>query len=340
MSHRLLLELRARDAWDQRDYAGSQGLAEQMAASALDDGDDFAWWNATFLVSECLRKQGLMNESRVVADELATHPLTSQSKALSARVHTLRAFALQGSGDLSAAVADARRAVEDARLEPDQYTIVIESQNALVAALAESGLLEEAWTECGGLAELLETNPDVKYSGQSYWAIGNVAFLLKHIDEGVHHHQLAARSLSPTNDLDLWARFNHGSAQFRLAAGITAPETLECIERAELAISIVGGTERDRLELRLTRAQWSVLTGQFDTAVEQLRAIVESKDLLASHVAAQAYLLLGQALATRAPKPEALSNLEESERLFLQSGAQDRALTARTLIDELESSQG
>ena len=156
----------------------------------------------------------------------------------------------------------------------------------------------------------------------------------------MHHHQLAARSLSPTNDLDLWARFNHGSAQYRLTAGITAPETLECIERAELAISIVGGTERDRLELRLTRAQWSVLTGQVAAAVEQLRAIVESKDLLASHIAAQAYLLLGQALAVRAPGTEALSNLEESERLFLQSGAQDRAQTARTLIDELQSSQG
>jgi tetratricopeptide (TPR) repeat protein len=333
---RLLLELRARDAWNQRAYESAQKLAEELAAAATQDGDDLGWWNATFLSGECLRKQGLMEESRSVADELAAHPLTMQSKALSARVFTLRAFALQGRGSLTEAVDAARSAVRDAEAAPEQVTIWVEAQNALIAALAESGRLEDAWNECLALAELLSKEPNSQTSGLGYWAIGNVAFLLKRITEGVEYHQLAAKNLSPTNDLDLWARFNRGSADFRLAAGIIEPETLECIERAELASSIVGGTERDRLELRLIRAQWLVLTGQLEAAGKQLTDIIDNKHLLASHVAAQAHFLLGQALAASAGNADALADLRLSEELFLQSGADDRATTARALIETIQ----
>lgn len=332
---RLLLELRARDAWNQRDYIGAQRLAEELASAALEDGDDLGWWNATFLTGECLRKQGLMEESRFVADELAAHSLTARSKALSARVFTLRAFALQGSGNLATAVQAARSAVWDAEAAPDQVAIWVEAQNALIAALAESGRLEEAWKECLVLAKLLSAEPSSQTSGLGYWAIGNVAFLLKHISEGVRYHQLAAKNLSPTNDLDLWARFNRASATLRLTAGVIEPETLECIERAELASSIVGGTDRDHLELNLTRAQWLVLTGQFDAAAEQLTSIIGSKHLLAIHTAAEAHFLLGQARSARGSDTDAIANLELSEELFLQSGAEDRASTARALIHSM-----
>ncbi len=184
--------------------------------------------------------------------------------------------------------------------------------------------------------DLLKSQPDLKYAGQSYWAIGNVAFLMQHVDQGVAYHQLAAQSLSPSNDLDLWARFNRASASLRLTAGVVEPETLECIERAELASSIVGGTERDRLELRLTRGQWLVLTGQFDAAIAPLTEIIGKKDLLATHMAAQAHFLLGQALSERAGATGAVSNFEASEDLFLQSGAEDRASTARALIEAIK----
>jgi tetratricopeptide (TPR) repeat protein len=334
---RLLLELRARDAWNQRDYATAQHLAEDLAVAALEGGDDLGWWNATFLVSECLRKQGLMEESRATAMVLAEHPLTAGSKALSARVSTLVSFALQGSGDLAMAVAAARQAVRDASGDPDQTSVHIEAQNALIAALADSDQFEAAWQECLVLVDLLRREPDSKYAGQSYWAIGNVAFLLKHITEGVTYHQLAAKSLSPINDLDLWARFNRASAALRLTAGVIEPETLECIERAELASSIVGGTDRDRLELSLTRAQWLVLTGQFDAAIDQLGKIIGSQHLLATHTAAEAHFLLGRAQSGQGGDHDAVSSLEASEELFIQSGAQDRAATARTLIDSIRN---
>ncbi|MHA7238446.1 hypothetical protein [Arthrobacter sp. TMS1-12-1] len=331
-----MIELQARDAWNQRDYVKAQELAERAAGVAAGSADDAGWWNATFLVSEALRKQGRMQDSTDIAERLETHALTRQSNALSARVATLRSFALQGTGNLALAVASARAAVDFADEEPGQKGIRMEAQNALIASLADSDQLEEAWKECLVLAQLLSTEPPTQTVGLGYWAIGNVAFLLKHISEGVNYHGLAAKTLSPSNDLDLWARFNRGSAQFRLAAGVVEPETLECIERAELASSIVGGTERDRLELRLTRAQWLVLTGQFEAAAGQLAEVIEKKSLLATHMAAQAHFLMGQASSPRGMEREAVSNFEASEDLFLQSGAEDRASSARALIESIQ----
>ncbi|MHA7207567.1 hypothetical protein [Arthrobacter sp. MDT1-65] len=329
---RLLLELRARDAWDQRDYVAGQHLAEELAAAARDAGDELGWWNATFLISECLRKQGLVHEARGVADVLAEHHLTAQSKALGARVSTLLSLALQGTGELAPAVAAARQAVVDASGNVDDVKVEVGARNALIAALADSDQLELAWQECLALDALLRPEPSSQTTGMAFWAIGNVAFLLGHIPEGVSYHGLAAKNLSPSNDLDLWARFNRASAALRLKAGVVAPETLECIERAELASSIVGGTERDRLELKLTRGQWLVLTGQYDAAIEQLKGVIGQKQLLATHTAADAHFLLGQALSARGDTTRADANFRVSEGLFLQSGAKDRASAARALV--------
>lgn len=336
---RLLLELRARDAWNERDYEGAQRFAEELAHATQRIGDDLGWWNATFLVSECLRKQGRVRDSRQVAETLSRSPLTLESEALRARVSILLSLALQGSGELAQAVSAARDAVTHAVGNPGDISVEVDARNVLVASLADSDQLEAAWDECHALDDLLRLQPGSRYRGQSYWAIGNVAFLLMHIEDGVAYHQLAAANLSPINDLDLWARFNRGSAQFRLAAGVVEPETLECIERAELANSIVGGTERDHEELKLTRAHWLVLTDQFEASADLLRSVVANKDLVASHTAAQAHFLLGQALSGLGNKAGATTNLELSEELFLQSGAEDRAAAARGLIESLRHSE-
>ncbi|WP_146065579.1 hypothetical protein [Arthrobacter pityocampae] len=307
-------------------------MAEELAIAALNEGDHLGWWNATFFVSEALRKRGLMHESLAAATQLAEDPVTAESKALHARVSTLTSLAHQGCGNLALAVTMAEIAVQDASSLPDEFGVEIDARNTLIAALADSDQLEVAWQECLIMAELLVSQPESTYAGQSYWAIGNVAFLLGRIDDGVRYHDLAARTLSPTNDLDLWARFNRASASLRLTAGVIEPQTLECIERAELASSIVGRSERDSVELSLTRAQWLVLTGQFVAATRPLTDIIEKKHLLATHMAAQAYFLLGEALSTQGMEQEAIENFKASEDLFLQSGAEDRASNARALI--------
>ncbi|MBG6182500.1 tetratricopeptide (TPR) repeat protein [Arthrobacter sp. CAN_A214] len=333
----VLLELRARDSWNQRDYDTAHRLADDAIALALDLDDVNAWWNMMFLKAECLRNLGLVSESARVAHELENHVLTVESAALTARVSTILSLALQGSGDLSGALTAARHAAAAVRKTPDQQESHIQAQYTLIAALADSDQLDEAWVECLTLAALLQGNPSSQISGKSYWAIGNVAFLLDQPEEGTKYHRLAAENLSPTNDLELWAKFNRASAEIRLAAGVVQPETLECIDRAELAVSIVGGSERDRIELALTRAHWLVLTGQFDAAAERLKFVISKDKLLATHTAAEAHLLLGRALKAKRDDPEAaVQNLETSEHLFSQAGAPSRAGSARELIEDIE----
>ncbi|MDI3279618.1 XRE family transcriptional regulator, partial [Arthrobacter sp. AL08] len=93
-------------------------------------------------------------------------------------------------------------------------------------------------------------------AGEVAWVIGNVAFMRHDYPEGIKYHERAARMLSPANDIDLWARFNKASAAVRLSSGIVEPETLSSIERAELALSIVGGNKSDQLEVAFIRARW------------------------------------------------------------------------------------
>jgi hypothetical protein len=333
---RVLLELRAREAWSQRDYQKAASIAGEAADAARHLGDENTWWNMSFLRAQCFREDGQMQLAADQSFDLKGHPVTEHSPYLAARVLTLRASVLQGLGRLPAAVVEATDAAASAAIAPAGQDLRIEAQHVLIATLAESGRLDEAWQECTSLDALLDDDVSTQTAGKGYWVIGNVAFLTRRIPEGLKYHRLAANNLSPTNDLDLWARFNHASAAKRLAAGVVEPETLECIDRAEMASSIVGGSERDRLELALTRAHWLVLTGQFDAAIDRLRAVTSQESLLATHTAAEARFLLGQAFNARHIELEALLNLEASEQLFVQSGASDRAAAARELIDEVQ----
>ncbi|WP_235563259.1 hypothetical protein [Arthrobacter sp. Soil782] len=282
-----------------------------------------------------MKKTGAFHDAQRLAESLRDDVLTQRYQDLSARVSTFLAGTLQGQGDLAAAAGEARRAVALAASAADSPDLRITAQHALIAALAESDQLDDAWEECLRLAELITPDVNSQTAGKAYWVIGNVAYLRRDAATGTDYHRRAASNLSPSNDLDLWARFNRASAALRLAGGVVEPETLECIERAELAASIVGGSERDKLELSLTRAHWLFLTAQYDAAVERLRPICNASSLIASQTAAEAYLLLGQALARSGDALEGLFQLEKSQELFRQSGAPDREAQVGKLIDEV-----
>lgn len=331
----VFLELRARDAWNQREYELALQIASEAANAARNNADDSAWWNMVFLQAECLKKAGAFHDAQMAAETLRDNPLTQRYPDLSARVSTFLAGTLQGQGNLAAAAEEAKHAVEIASSAADSPDLRITAQHALIAALAESDRLDEAWEECLRLAELITPDVNSQTAGKAFWVIGNVAYLRRDAAVGTEFHRRAASHLSPSNDLDLWSRFNRASAALRLAGGVVEPETLECIERAELAASIVGGSERDKLELSLTRAHWLFLTGQYDAAVERLKPICAASGLLASQTAAEAYLLLGQALTHSGDPLEGLFQLEKSQELFRQSGAPDRESHAGQLIDEV-----
>jgi hypothetical protein len=191
--------------------------------------------------------------------------------------------------------------------------------------LAEADRLEPAWEQCRILSNMLSSESDPQNAGKTYWVMGNVAFLRNDAAEGTRFHRLASEHLSPGNDIYLWCRFNKASAAMRLSARVLEPETYECIERAELAISIIGGSERERLQISLNRAHWFYLTGELEQAAVILRRICAATSELAAQTLGEATLLLGKTLHAQGKTTEALDVLLASEVHFRAAGAEDRA---------------
>lgn len=333
----IMFELRAREAWSQRDYRAARLLAAAAVELAAGAEDHHAWWNMTFLQAECLREEGLLLESLRSAEALEASSLTLESEALKARVYTLTAVCRQGLGHLDEAVNCATVAVKSASTVPDAPELQIEAHHALIAALAESDRLDEAWSVCLDLSTYITPVIHTQTAGKAYWVIGNVAFMRHQVEDGTRFHRLAGEHLSPNNDLELWAHFNRASAALRLTAGVVDAETLEYIERAEIASSIVGGTERDQLQLSLTRAHWLLLTGQLNAAVERLRPICADGSALSRQTEGEANLLLAQALSARGESLEALAHFEASEQCFDDAGAHERAAHVRDVVAGLKT---
>ncbi|GAB3518137.1 hypothetical protein [Arthrobacter monumenti] len=331
----VLDELRAREAWTKRNYDLAFESAKNAAETALETGDSAAWWNLTYLQAECLREKYAYDECVVLAQHLLEHPLASQFQLLAVRASTMLAVALQGLDRLPEAREAAAGAVENAAADDQAGGLKVEAQHAYIASLAESGELDEAWLQCLELDTAVTNQVDDQTCGKAYWVIGNVAFLRQQVSEGLRYHSLAAKKLSPTNDVDLWAKFNKASAAMRLSADILEPETLECIERAELAAEIVGASTSELLQLSATRAHWLYSTGDVTAAIELLRPICEQRSLLYAQTAGDALLLLGKSLLAQGDQMEALSYLNMAADQFTSAGAQEKAALTLALIEGL-----
>ena len=331
----VMFELRARAAWSQRDYRAARLLAEAAVELTEHAENPHAWWHMTFLQAECLREEGSLGESLRCAEALEASNLTLESEALKARVYTLAAVCQQGLGHLDQAVNSATIAVKSAATVKGAPELQIEAHHALIAALAESDRLDDAWSACLDLSTYITPAIHTQTAGKAYWVIGNVAFMRHQVDDGAQFHRLAGEQLSPNNDLELWAHFNRASAALRLTAGVVDAQTLECIERAEIASSIVGGTERDQLQLSLTRAHWLFLTGQLNAAVERLRPICADGSVISRQTEGEANLLLAQALSARGEELEALAHFETGEQCFHDAGAHDRAAHVRDIMTRI-----
>lgn len=326
----LVAELTARASWKKREYDDAFRQAGEAAALALDAGDELAAWNMKYLQTECLRDKGAIQECLQFASELMEHKLTAKSPELGARAGTMLAVALQGLGRLPEA---ATAAADAAKLVAGNANLVylhILAQRSLIASLAEGRLLDDAWRECLVLETLLTDDVDEDTAGKGYWVIGNVAFLGDRVADGSRYHDLAAERLSPSKDVDLWARFNRASAEMRLQAKLSDAATLRCIERAELATDIVGGSERDHLEMSLVRAHWNYLSGDMNAAIEILEPLCRRSSILASQTAAEAHFLLGRALLGAGRVDDARPAFDEAARLFDKAAAPERSAAVRT----------
>ncbi|MET1156718.1 hypothetical protein [Arthrobacter sp.] len=320
----VLLELRAREAFAKREYVGSADLAKRCAEQAAESNDPGTWWHMTFLEAESYRESGDQKNCIKTARSLKNHSLSVGSAELMCRVLTLEAVSLQGAGELREALTTAESAVKVGQAAGLRNEIQIGAESALVAALAESGRIDQAWVHCQDLIQLLKVAADAQLAGKAYWVVGNVAFLRQQSDVGVHYHGLAAEQLSPSNDLGLWAWFNMSSAAMRLSAGIADQETTDCMDRAELAGSIIGTSEQVRHLNELNRARWFFLKGKSHEAANLLGPICSKSDL-PHQTAGEANMLLAKALRELGDCQASLRHFKDSQAHFSQAGAKDRA---------------
>jgi tetratricopeptide (TPR) repeat protein len=321
----VLIELRAREAFGRRDYQHGLALAKQAAVRAHEVGDETAWWQMTLFQAECQRGMGDIRSCIDTAEVLREHPITLKSRALECRILSLLSDVCQAAGELERAV---RYGIEAVKISSDvevDEDLRLGSLLALIASLAESDELEQAWQQCLTLVQFLGSGIDSQTAGKGYWVIGNVAFLRQQADTGIKYHKLAAEHLSPLNDLALWAWFNRASASMRLSAGVADTETEDCMERAELAASIIGEDGSDRFKNRLNRANWHVLNGELEQAVAILVHICTESEAMGHQTAGEANLLLGKALREQGDCLNALRRLKDSQAYFSQAGAKDRA---------------
>jgi hypothetical protein len=324
-------ELKAHEQRSNHAFAEAAGSAEQAAEIALRDGDYTSWWNMTFLQAENLLDAERFDDCATLALGLLTDAFGAPDAHDEARTHILLAKARQGAGLLEQAAESARAAADLTAGEPD-VEINMKARQALIATLADGGHLEEAWAESKGLAAVISDEVDEQLAGKAYWVIGNVAFLSDRVQDGLRYHELAAATFSPTQNLDVWAKFNKASAAMRLAANVADADTLRCIERAELATDVIGGSENDLLLLRRNRAHWSYLAGDAATAVQLLEEIRGAAGTVSPQVIGEVCLLLGRARLATGDNAAARQALREAVMHFETAGASERSQQAADFL--------
>jgi tetratricopeptide (TPR) repeat protein len=290
-----------------------------------------SWWNMTFFQAENLLDAEDFDACADLATELVNCPRAATERHDLARAYILLAKVKQGAGQLEQAADAARAAVELVSDDPDVETNV-KARQALIAALADTGRLDEAWAECLALADVISAEVDDQLVGKAYWVIGNVAFLCNDVQQGLNYHELAAATFSPARNLDVWAKFNKASAAMRLAAEVADTDTLRCIERAELATDVIGGSANDFLLMKLNRAHWSSLAGDPAAAIELLEQVCADEDKTSPQILGEAFLLLGRANAAAGNQAAAREHLLKAADHFEAAGAPQRADQAREFL--------
>lgn len=324
-------ELRAREYRASHEFQQAAQGAEAAAEIARAKGDLAGWWSMRLFQGENLLDSGEFDECARLASSLVYDSSPAVTPQLEARARILLSKAWQATGHLENAADEARAAALLAVDDDDQETHVAARQ-ALVAALAERGRLEEAWTECLVLAGALSEGVDEELAGKAYWVIGNVAFLGEKVAEGLLYHERAAATFSPARNLAIWAKFNTASAAMRLAADVADAATLRCIERAELATDIIGGSENDLLLLKINRAHWDYAAGDTGSAIALLEEIRIKGEKASPQILGEACLLLGRAYLSSGDTAAAREPLQEAGGHFDSAGAPQRAEQARGLL--------
>ena len=333
----MISEYRARKSWERREYQAALEEAAKAAGQANSTGDREAYWRMSLLVAECQQELGLIKDFAASAKLLAEDGFINKDPAMQARALAIHARALQYMGEIGESLAVAKEAAAIHIPEDNLGIGRFDTHHALITSLAETAQLEEAWEVALSMLTLITPQIDDQTAGQAYWAVGNVAFMMEKNEEGRRYHDLAAMKLSPSNDVNLWALFNKASAIVRIEANLLDASTLECIERAELAMSVTGGSPADELEVNLVRAHWLVLTGEAEESHRKTEQILLRRKLLPRILMAETEHVHALALLGLGRNADALISAAHSEETFLELGATRKAEQSRELIDMIEA---
>ena len=336
----VIAELEARESWKRRDYSAGYTQAGHAADLAIAAGDEHRWWKMVLLQAECLRDQGSFEECQQLAATLAAHPVSASAPDLGARAHILLAQSLQALGRLPEAVDSASAAAGLVAGDFENVYLHIQAQQALIAALAESGRLAAAWRECLDLKSLLTDVIDEDTAGKAYWVIGNVAFLTQRAAEGSKYHDLAAEQALP-----LPGRGPLGPLQPRLGGNAPARPAQR---RRHAPLHRTRGTGHrgsGRQRARHAgdgagpRPTGTTSPGDMDSAINILAPLRSKFPVLATQTAAEASFVLGKAMMAQGNDAESLQILEEAATLFDTAAATERSATVRDYLVSVKRQQ-
>ncbi|WP_411730554.1 hypothetical protein [Paeniglutamicibacter sp.] len=249
------------------------------------------------ILGTCQILAGAYGASLQTTELLFDSPIVQLDPVLKAKTLILRAAALRNQSNHGPAIESARQALATLESVKGSFRIRAEACQSLIASLVEADKIDEAWGLRELLAKTLGEISDAQLAGHGYWTLGNLAFAHGQTSEGMEYHGRAAGFLRLANDIHVWARFNKASADMQLQAGVANEKTHDCIERAELAYGIIGGSASELLGLSVTRARWNVATGELARASEILELATRSTDEGQVLEDASAHVLWAQILA-------------------------------------------
>ncbi|CEA07538.1 hypothetical protein BN1051_00853 [Arthrobacter saudimassiliensis] len=324
-------EFRATEAWKRRDYELAVSAAAAGASEALSAGSSEGAARLLLLQAQVEFDTGQYDHVLEAVEALLALGVDDASLRMQAQKY--KALVLQTTGHMEEAVAVARESIAEAYRDPVGRRQSMDLHWVLIAVLAESGRLAEAWDASLELADLAEGSVDQQAAGKSYWAVGNTAFLTGRIEEAEHFHRLAAENLSRHRDVNGWALFNKASANMRLHSGLVNEKTLDCIVRAELAISVTGGNARDQLEVALLRAHWDILSGAPKESLKRLDELQLAKRDVPDLVTAEWWYLRALATEYLGDSQDAALMAANAVEIYRNNGAEIQLMRAQELLD-------
>ncbi len=239
-------------SWDMRDYPACRPAGGDGGQMAQANKDTVSWWNMAHLqASSLLKNADYEGCNDVIRDGAARIRFPKTRPGWPCGLSSLWPPPALGWASCWRRSSTRRSAVQRGAYPSPRIELRTSQRSAtLIAALAESGTARcrpgRIARRCPRLVDdALLPNWRAKSTGSSATS-PSCATTSK---RALANHARAGKLLSPASDLALWARFNKATASVRLSAGVVEPETLEAIERAELAQSVVGANAADALEV-------------------------------------------------------------------------------------------